>query len=233
MKIFAISDLHLSFSADKPMDIFGEVWVDHFATIEKNWNAVVGEDDLVLVAGDISWAMNLENARADLAVFSRLRGRKILIRGNHDYWWSSYSKVKAALPEGVTALQNNAVKIGNAIIAGTRGWTVPEKPSEQTDEDRKIFNRELLRLELSLTEANKLKEEGDSLIVMLHYPPFDNKQEESEFTRLIEKYGATSVVYGHLHGKQPYYKRTVIKNGISYHLTSCDILNLKLALIQG
>ena len=233
MKIFAISDLHLSFSGDKPMDIFGEVWVDHFTTIEKNWNAVVTDDDVVLVAGDISWAMNLDNARVDLAVFSRLRGRKIIIRGNHDYWWSSYSKVKAALPDGVTALQNNAVKIGNTVIAGTRGWTVPEKPSEQSEEDKKIFDREVIRLELSLAEANKLKKEGDALIVMTHYPPFNNKNEDSAFTALMEKYGATKVVYGHLHGKYPYYKRTVLKNGITYHLTSCDILNLNPALIQG
>lgn len=233
MKIFAISDLHLSFSGDKPMDVFGEVWVDHFSTIEKNWNAVVSDEDVVLVAGDISWAMNLENAKIDLDCFGRLRGRKILIRGNHDYWWSSFSKVKSVLPDSVEAIQNNAVKIGNAVFAGTRGWTVPDKPSEQTAEDKKIFDRETQRLELSLSAADKLREEGDSLIVMIHYPPFNGKTEDSAFTGILEKHSATHVVYGHLHGSHPYYKRTVLKNGIYYHLTSCDVLNLRLALIQG
>ncbi len=233
MKIFAISDLHLSFTVVKPMDVFGEMWVDHFKTIEKNWNSVVTDEDIVLLAGDLSWAMEFDMALADLAFLSRLRGRKIIIKGNHDYWWSSYSKVKSALPDGVFAIQNNAVKIGNTVFAGTRGWTVAEKPSEQTAEDKKVFDREVIRLEMSLTEAKKLMEEGDNLIVMTHYPPFNNRTEDSAVTGLLEKYGVNKVVYGHIHGKQPYYKRTFLKNGITYYLTTCDALNFYPALIQG
>ena len=125
MKIFAISDLHLSNSCDKPMDIFGGNWEGYTDKIIQNWNKRVGTEDLVLIAGDISWAMKLEEAQADLDWIDKLPGRKIIIKGNHEYWWKSISAVREILPQSIMAIQNDAIKIDDFIICGTRGWTVP------------------------------------------------------------------------------------------------------------
>ncbi len=231
MNIYAISDLHLSFTAAKPMDIFGEVWEDHFEEIKKDWNNKVGDDDIVLLPGDFSWAMTLAEAKADFAYLEELKGIKIILRGNHDYWWSSLAKVKEVLPKNTYAIQNNALKFGNIIICGTKGWTVQETGKPYTDDDKKLFQRETLRLELSLTEAKKLQEEGDRLIIIFHYPPFNNNTEDSAFTKMVEDVGATAVVYGHLHGKHPFFKLQIVKNGIPYYLTSCDVVKNKLVKI--
>lgn len=221
MKIFAISDLHLSINTNKPMNIFGPVWEHHFETISKDWRAKVSDDDIVLIAGDISWGMKLEEAIEDIKEFAVLPGKKVITRGNHDYWWKGISAIRNVLPSSVYALQNDAIKFGDYIICGTRGWTVPEG-LEQSAEDKKIFDREVIRLELSLKEAQKLKTGSEKLICMIHYPPFNSRTEDSAFTNLMEKYGVDKVVYGHLHGNGG---RTIIhtnKNGIDYYLTSCD-----------
>ena len=222
MKIFAISDLHLSINPNKPMNIFGPVWHDHFKIISADWLEKVKDDDIVLVAGDISWGMKLEEAIEDIKEIAKLTGKKIFVRGNHDYWWKSISAVRKSLPENMYALQNDAIKFDNYIICGTRGWTVPEKEGEQSPEDKKIFDREVIRLELSLKSAESLRTNNEKLICMIHYPPFNSKTEDSEFTKLMEKYKVDAVIYGHLHGKGG---RTIIhlnKNGIDYYLTSCD-----------
>lgn len=224
MKVFAISDLHLSINTNKPMNIFGPVWEHHFEIISADWQSKVSDDDIVLVSGDISWGMKLEEAIEDIKEIAKLKGKKIFVRGNHDYWWKSISAVRNALPENMYALQNDAIKLGDYIFCGTRGWTVPEN-MEQTVEDKKIFDREVIRLELALKSAEALRQNGEKLIVMIHYPPFNSKIEDSEFTKLIEKYKVDKVIYGHLHGKGG---RTIIhvnKNGIDYYLTSCDKLN--------
>ena len=230
MKIFAISDLHLSINTNKPMNIFGPVWENHWEAISKDWLEKVTDDDIVLIAGDISWGMKLEEAIEDIKEIAKLPGQKIFTRGNHDYWWKSISSIRNVLPKNCYALQNDSIKFGNYIICGTRGWTVPEA-NEQTEEDKKIYDREQIRLELSLKDAVSQRSEDDKLICMIHYPPFNSKTEDSPFTNLFEKYKVDKVIYGHLHGKGG---RTLIelnKNGIDYYLTSCDKVFNKLVLI--
>ena len=230
MRVFAISDLHLSFGANKPMDVFGGHWENYLEKIEEDWNARVSDEDIVLIAGDISWAMKLEDTAEDFQFLSRLKGKKVIIRGNHDYWWSSISAVRAKLPENVFAIQNDAIRFGDTIICGTRGWLVPEGGFE-TEHDEKIFKREVIRLELTLQTASRLKKEGDKVICMLHYPPTNSRREPSEFTALLEKYGVDIVVFGHLHGKKVRADLEYKRGGITYHLTSCDILQNKLVEI--
>ena len=229
MRVYAISDPHLSGAVNKPMDIFGGQWENYWENIKDDWNRRVGDQDIVLIPGDISWAMRLEDAKTDLLEIASLKGRKVIIRGNHDYWWSSYSKVKAALPNGVYAVQNDALKLENAVIAGTRGWTIPDKSAE--DSDIKIYLREKERLKLSLNHAARLKTPGDRLYVMIHYPPFDAKASDSEFTKILESYPVDCVVYGHLHGKDCRANYLVEKNSIKYYLASCDLVGNKLVAL--
>ncbi len=231
MKIFAISDLHLCLSGAKPMDIFGASWANYLDEIKEDWNGKVSSDDVVLMSGDMSWALKLDEAYEDLQYLNSLNGTKVIVRGNHDYWWKSLSKIKNKLPSNICPIQNNALKFGKFIIAGTRGWMVPEKNKEHTIEDKKIFDRELIRLELSLKSADALKCDGDKIICMIHFPPFNSSFEESEFTKLIEKYNVDAVVYGHLHGNSSRTINCVKINNIDYFLTSCDKLNNKLIQI--
>ena len=227
MKIYAISDLHLSLCGDKPMDIFGEKWGGYLEKIEYDWNSKVSETDVVLISGDISWAMQLENALIDLEFLNRLKGTKIIIRGNHDYWWQSISRLREKLPSNVIALQNDAVKIGDYIFCGSRGWTVEGSP-EFTEQDVKLYNRETERFRLALKNAENLRLNGEKLIALIHYPPFNIRRENSNFTALFEEFKVDKVVYGHLHGKdaKPYYR--INKNGIEYILASCDLVDNKL-----
>lgn len=221
MKIFAISDLHLSNSCDKPMDVFGGNWENYTEKIIANWNEKVSEDDLVLIAGDISWAMKLEEAQDDLKWIDRLPGKKIIIKGNHEYWWKSISAVRAILPESIMAIQNDAIKIGKYIICGTRGWNVPEEGKDFLDEDMKIYKREVERLKLTLMFAKNMREKDDEIIAMMHFPPFNSDKQSSEFTKLFEEYGVNKVVFGHIHGYTNCPLKTTI-NGIEYYFTSCD-----------
>ena len=232
MKIFAIGDLHLDSVVDKPMDVFGPGWDDHFERIKNDWNSKVTENDLVLIPGDISWGMRESEAKPDLDLVSLLPGKKIITRGNHDYWWNSISKVRALLPEGMFALQNDAIKIDNVVICGTRGWTVPNTPEDfKDDDDKKIYLRELIRMEMALQDLEKKRKDGDFAIAMIHYPPFNAKLNDSVFTSLFEKYKVDVVVYGHLHGKNCRACKFVEKNGVKYYLTSCDQVNCELVEI--
>lgn len=223
MRIYAISDLHLSVNNPKPMDIFGPTWEGYLDKIFLQWKEMVTEDDLVLLAGDFSWAMKLEDTKPDFALLKDLPGKKVIIRGNHDYWWKSISAVRAILPEKFYAIQNDAMKFGDYILCGTRLWNLPDEGKKQSAEDEKIYKRELIRLEMTLQNAKKLQENGEKIICMLHYPPYTFKEEDNEVTALIEKYGVSKVVYGHIHGycKQHLYLQ---KNGIEYFLTSCDLV---------
>ena len=164
------------------MDVFGPAWDDHAARVERAWRDAVAEEDVVLIPGDISWAMQLDEAREDIAFIGALPGTKILMRGNHDYWWASLSKVRAFLPKGVHALQNDAIDIGGAVIAGSRGWMCPGSSGFDPETDRKIYDREAIRLGMSLQKAGK----GSRIIAMLHYPPFNEKRNSSAFTDLFE-----------------------------------------------
>ena len=187
--IFSISDLHLGTCVDKPMDVFGKKWEGHFDKIKADWLKKVKAEDVVLLAGDLSWAMTLEDAKEDLNRIAALPGKKVILRGNHDYWWQSLSKVKGILPEGVYVVQNDVVRIGKYLFCGSRGWTM----ESDAEEDKKIYERELIRLELSLSAMSKAREEGDVVIGMTHYPPFGVSLEPTRVTELYEKYGVEKV----------------------------------------
>lgn len=231
MKIFAISDLHISTNTNKPMDVFGGNWIGHIDKIRADWEKKVSDEDIVLIGGDISWAMNIEDAEKDVLLLSGLKGKKVLIKGNHDYWWSGIGKVRDMLPEGFYALQNDSVRIGGVVICGSRCWSVPGSP-DFSQQDMKLYKRETERLKLSLKSASGMLEEGDKLIALIHYPPFNVRRESSDFTDLFEAYGVDSVIYGHLHGKDVRADRLLIKNGVKYYLTSCDQVDNKLTEIN-
>ncbi len=221
MKIYAVSDLHLSGLADKPMNVFGENWEGHFEKIKSDWEEKVTDGDVVLIAGDISWGMKLEEGLFDVRSLASLKGKKIFVRGNHDFWWSGISRVRAGAPDSSFCfLQNDCVKIGKYIVAGSRGWTCPGS-ADFTEHDEKLYRREAERFRLALTAAEKARTEGDELIALIHYPPFNVKKEDTLFTALFEEFGVSRAVFGHLHGSGYFPLRTE-KNGITYYLTSCD-----------
>ncbi|MDP2891999.1 MAG: metallophosphoesterase [Bacillota bacterium] len=229
MKIYSISDLHLSENHDKPMDIFGQHWEGHFEKIRDNWITHAEAEDIVLMPGDLSWAMRLSEARADFLRIAMLPGKKVILRGNHDYWWSSLSQVRSTLPPGVFALQNDCFVFGSVVIGGSRGWTCPGA-SGYAPEDAKVYNRELIRMEMSLSQAAGYG--GETLIAMIHFPPFNEKREPSGFTSLFRQYGVKKVVYGHLHDKSAASAFEGEMDGISYYLVSCDHTDFKLRLIH-
>ena len=228
MRLFAIGDLHMPGGDEKPMDVFGDHWEDHFAKIAQDWQQRVTEEDVVLIPGDTSWAMQLASAVPDLQAIDALPGRKILIKGNHDYWWGGIGQVRRALPEGMQAIQHDVVDLGDAVICGTRGWAYPTEETPLSQEDERIFNREMIRLELALQSAVKIAGERP-IVVMLHYPPLYNLDKDTPFTRLLEKYPVHTVVYGHLHGAGIRAGFTGEWQGIRYLLTSCDSLGFVLA----
>ena len=224
MKIYAISDLHISTNSNKPMDVFGGNWVGYLEKIRADWQLKVCDDDIVLIGGDISWAMNIEDAKNDIDTLSNLKGKKVLIKGNHDYWWSGIGKVSDILPEGFFALQNDSIRFDGVVVCGSRCWSVPGAP-DFNEQDKKIYLRETERLKLSLASANKIKMPDDKLIALIHYPPFNVHREDTEFTKIFEENGVHSVIYGHLHGKSVRADKLVVKNGVKYYLTSCDQVN--------
>ena len=221
MRLFAIGDLHMSGGDDKPMDVFGPQWDRHFFHIRENWIRQVWEDDIVLIPGDISWAMQLQDARADLEEIGRLPGKKILCKGNHDYWWNSITQVRSVLPEGMTALQHSAVDLGDAVVCGTRGWLIPTRDMPLSTQDEKICRREAERLRLALEEAVQIAQ-GKPLIAMTHYPPLLAGETETVFTALLEQYGVHTAVYGHLHGAGIQHGFSGEIRGVRYCLVSCD-----------
>ena len=231
MKIFAISDLHIAGTPEKSMEVFGGSWIGYLDKIKADWESKVSEEDIVLISGDISWAMTLDDAIKDIYTLKNLKGKKVFIKGNHDYWWNGIGKIRAALPEDFYALQNDSVKFGDVILCGSRGWCVPGSP-EFGEHDEKIYLRETERFRLSLKSAVKLKENGDKLIAMVHYPPFTPRHEDTAFTKIFEEYNVDKVVYGHLHGKFLKVDRFTVKNGIEYYLTSCDMTDNKLTEIN-
>jgi predicted phosphohydrolase len=219
MRIFGLADLHLGDAVEKPMDIFGPVWERHAERIDRNWRARVGPEDWVLVPGDISWAMKLEDALPDLRFIDALPGRKVLLKGNHDFWWTSRGKVEAVLPPSLGLLQNDAVDLGQGIgVVGTRGWSPPGAP-RATDEDKKIHARELLRLDLSLKAA---RGRFERLIAMLHYPPIYAGLGETEFVPLLRDAGVKVCLYGHLHGPDHRYAIRGEHGGIRYYFVAAD-----------
>lgn len=230
MKVFAISDLHLSGVKEKPMNIFGEVWEGHFEKISADWRAKVTDEDIVLIGGDTSWGMKLEEGMFDVARLAGLPGRKVFIRGNHDYWWSAITRVRTLAPDDTFFfLQNDCVKFENVIIAGSRGWTCPGS-ADYTEHDEKLYLREAERFRLAFSEVGKVREEGDTLIALIHYPPMGIRKEETLFTRLFDENKVDKVVFGHLHGAG-FFPLRCERGNIEYYLTSCDKVNFRLVQI--
>lgn len=227
MRVFAIADIHLSKAFPKPMNIFGAEWDGHPEAVFEEWRDTVNEDDLVIVAGDISWAMKLPEAMVDLADIAQLPGTKILLRGNHDYWWPSITRLRQMLPPRMHALQHDSLIIGNLAIAGSRGWDTPGSYNF-TPEDEKIYKREVERLALSLKTIQG--QEYDYLILAMHYPPYSPTGGPTGFTALIDQYRPTCVVYGHLHGADPQ-RLPQEWNGIPLHFVSADVVHFKPQLI--
>lgn len=229
MSIFAISDLHLALSIDKPMDIFGERWYNYMERLKKNWIEVVKDEDFVIMPGDISWATYLEQAYEDFEFIEKLPGRKIISKGNHDYWWTTLSKLNKFLDannfKSISFMHNNSFSIEGITFCGTRGWKCPGD-DDFDREDEKIFERELQRLELSLKSSCD-KAEGDKIIVAMHYPPFNANREPSKFVEIMRKYNVQRCLYGHLHGGG--FKSAVLGNvdGIEFNLVSADFLNFE------
>lgn len=231
MAIFAIADLHLPGQNNKPMDVFGVQWDRHFEVIQRQWQALIQPDDIVLIPGDISWAMHIDHALEDLSALAALPGHKILVRGNHDYWWSSVTKVRTFLPRQMYVLQNDALLLDGQIFCGTRGWSLPTAQSPLTEQDEKIYRRELIRLRISLDAAVSLQSKRP-WIVLMHFPPLLTENADTEFAKLLEQYPVQTVVYGHLHGSGIKSGFVGYRNGIQYNLVSCDALQFSPRLIS-
>jgi uncharacterized protein len=225
MHIFAISDLHLSGFKPKPMDIFGENWQGHWDKIRADWQQNVSDDDIVLIPGDISWAMKLSEATVDIEQICALNGTKILCKGNHDYWWSSLSKVNAILTNNTFILQNNAVEIGDYVFAGSRGWVMPNGETPLDAQDEKIYLREIERVKMSL---NAIKDKSKHIIVMMHFPPIYDNNMDNAFIDLLVEFGVRHVVYGHLHDASAYQSFNGTYKDIVFQNVSCDYLDFKL-----
>lgn len=230
MKIFSISDLHLSGMCDKPMDVFGVGWEGHLDKIKSDWQSKVSDDDIVLLCGDTSWGTVLEEGLFDLNALKGLKGKKVFIRGNHDFWWNGITKLRDAAPDGsFYFLQNDCVKFGNVIICGSRGWSCPGS-ADYTEHDEKLYAREAERFKLCFKAVEKVREEGDLLVVMIHYPPVSPKLQDTLFSDLFRQNGVSKVVFGHVHG-QSYFPLRSVKDGIEYVLTSCDKVGFALQRI--
>lgn len=235
MKIYAIGDLHLSFDSRirKPMDVFGPAWVHHAQRLERNWRELVGEEDVVIVPGDLSWGLRLDEALEDLHWIEALPGRKVMVKGNHDLWWTSIGRIRKMFDEDrMVFLQNDSFCVpGTRLrICGTRGWNCPGAEGFG-EHDEKIYQRELLRLEMSLADARK--QDTTEIIGALHYPPTNEKKQPSGFTKLLSEYGVKTCVYGHLHGERNFRRGiTGCLNGVNYRLTSLDYLDARPTLLK-
>jgi len=227
MRLLAIADPHLPGAQAKSMDVFGPRWAGHPQAFFDGWRATVRAGDLVLVPGDISWAMRLDEALVDLRAIAELPGRKVLLRGNHDYWWPSISRLRRELPAGMWALQNDAVSVDGVVIAGTRGWVCPGSHAF-TEQDAKIYQREVERLRLSLEHAARL--EGRYRVVMLHFPPTNPRLEPNELTELIEAAAPDALVFGHVHGDDPDGILTHL-GATAVHFVAADALGFRPRLI--
>ena len=226
MRIFAIGDLHLSGEPpQKPMTIFGDHWKDHWLRIQQDWLARVQDEDFVLLAGDLSWGMHLNDAMPDLLAVAALPGQKVLIRGNHDYWWQTLGKMNTALAGRLHFLQNTFFPADQIAVCGSRGWLLPDDPQFQIS-DEAIRRRELLRTEASLKAAEQAG--FRQKLLLLHYPPLYAFTQGSAFAELCRRYEVKHCLYGHLHGPGIAAAFEGEKDGTYYHLVSADALAFQL-----
>ncbi len=225
VRLFAISDLHLSFGVDKPMDIFGPEWVGHADKVREAWDSMIGPDDWVLVGGDTSWGLNLAQAQPDLDWLGERPGQKVLIKGNHCTWWTSRTKVEAVIDSSIHLLQNDAVKLPDGtVVVGARLWDSPDVPWAD-EHAEKIYNREIGRLKLSIEAGKKIG--GERTIALIHYPPRFTDGRTTPAVALLEDAGVSICIYGHLHGKDIVNGFQGEAGGIRYHLVSCDAVDFK------
>lgn len=226
MSLFAIADTHLSFGTNKPMDSFPG-WNDYVERIEKNWNKIVTADDTVVIAGDISWAMNFDELKADFEFLNNLNGTKIIIKGNHDYWWNTLKKMNEFIDKNhfdtVKILFNNSYTVDGISVCGSRGWMF----EGEDEHDEKVLSREVGRLKLSLDSA-----ESENKIVFLHYPPITTDSKCDEILSVLKQYGIKKCYYGHLHGKDAKIAVDDTIDGIDFKLISCDRLSFIPKLVR-
>lgn len=234
MSVFAISDLHFSYGVNKPMNVFGNIWENYEEKIKEDWLSKVKDDDFVIIPGDISWGLSFKEALCDFKVIDNLPGKKILLRGNHDYYFSTKTKLEKLFIENnlnsISILHNNAFVVENYILCGSRGWGNTEEKNRKND--KKIILREEGRLKISLDEGIKLKNQlskkgqHNEIIVALHFPPFIGN-----FENIMIKYGVRICMYGHLHGYGHFMIREGNINGILHKMVSCDYTKFKLIQI--
>lgn len=229
MSLFVLGDLHLSLGEDKPMDVFAG-WNDYVERLERNWRSLVTDSDTVVVAGDISWAMKLEETLTDFKFIDSLPGKKLFMKGNHDYWWTTKRKMDTFLSaNGLNSIQilfNNAYRVGDFAVCGTRGWFL----EYDTPDDEKVVNREAGRLRMSIEEAKKL---GGELTVFLHYPPYYRGTECSEIMDVLIEYNVKTCYYGHIHGKKNFrLAYEGVYKGVDFKLISCDKVGFVPVLVR-
>ena len=233
MSIYVIGDLHLPFGENKPMDVFGEKWQGYTEKLREDWLNKVKPEDTIFLAGDFSWATYLEDTYEDFSYLNSLPGKKILLKGNHDYWWTTLTSMKRYLQENkienVDFLFNNSYEIENKIFVGTRGWTLLD-----SENSKKMINREASRLELSIKSAIEQYGEDKEIIAIMHYPPISNSSMKNEYTYnssfldIMKKYNIKKCYYGHLHGSS---HKDAIEGkieGVNFKLISADYLEFKL-----
>lgn len=234
MSIYVIADLHLSFLHNKPMDIFGDNWENHAEKIKYNWISKVKDEDYVILPGDFSWEMHLEDTKLDFEYLNKLPGKKILLKGNHDYWWTTISKMNNFIQEkgfkNIDFLYNNSYLVEDKIIVGTRGWNILD-----TENDNKMIKRECARLEISIQDGINKFGEDKEMISFLHYPPISKNTidygKNTEFVKILQKYNIHKCYYGHLHGLA--HKDAVEGKfqGIEFKLISADYIDFNLIKI--
>ena len=223
MALYTIADLHLPIGVNKPMDVFGPDWENYVDRLEVNWKNTIDENDTVVLPGDFSWATYLKDTYMDFEYLNSMPGKKILLKGNHDYWWTSLKKMREYLDKNnlgnIDFIHNNSYEFENKIIVGTRGWQ-----DENNSEDKRITKREIIRLELSIQDGIKKYGTEKEIIVCMHYPPFNNYIErEFSYINVMKKYHVTKCIYGHLHGETSRKEaKEGIINEIDFKLVSCD-----------
>ena len=235
MSIYVIADLHLSFGTDKPMDIFGDNWDNHPEKIKRDWISKVKPEDTVILPGDFSWATYIEDAKQDFQFLNELPGKKILLKGNHDYWWTTLTKMREFIKENgfenIDFLYNNSYLVEDKIIVGSRGWIL-----QDGDENKKMINRENERLKLSFKDGIEKYGENKEILVFMHYPPINSKEllgnQYLEFYKTMREYNVKDCYYGHLHGNSHKEAIEGEVGGINFHLISADYLDFKLVKIN-
>lgn len=227
--IYGLSDLHLDYTGDKSMEVFGSAWENYEERMFKSWKEIVKDDDHVIVPGDISWALKIDEAYNDLKRIEELPGKKIFLKGNHDLWWSSLNKIKELNLKNMFFLQNNSIETEDYVFIGTRGWLSPKSSEFSESTDRKIYNRELMRLELSF---NSVKNKEKEIICLFHYPPVEKDRTLNDFGLFAKEHNIKIVLYGHLHAHSLNNVVDEVVDGIEFHCLSADYLKFIPRLIR-